>query len=639
MNTFNKILYGFLFVVIVPACLWLWACRSDAFVPLPVPESAPVGIAFVIFGGIGIASGMGAIMKYGNGLPMNAFPPARYVTRGIFRYTPHPIYAGFSFACIGISIIFKSPGGLWLVSPVVMLCCAALVFGYENPDLVKRFGSELKKPLIRLPSNEMASPSYAERLSVYLLVLLPWLILYEAVAALGIPKDAVVAYLPFENNLPVYEWTEIFYGSTYLFVILVPLVVNSSRGLREFSISGLAATGFIVLIFIAIPIIAPPREFVPQSFLGTLLIWERLADTPAAAFPSFHVVWAFLAARAYSGSLPNLRKLWWSLACAISISCITTGMHAVADVLGGAFVFLMVSRLRGIWEKLRRASERIANSWKEWRIGSVRIINHGGYAGAGTFIGLSIAGFLLGEGYILYIQIAGFSSLILSALWAQYIEGSPSLLRPYGYYGGVIGMFAGSFAAYFLGADLWLLLGGYAVAAPWIQGLGRMRCLVQGCCHGREAPPAVGIRYVHPRSRVCRLSGLANVPVHPTPLYSILWNIFTEIILARLWFLYASPTLIGGLYLILNGIGRFVEESYRGEPQTPMLGNLRLYQWLAIASIIAGAFITTIDPSSAIPVPRFNWPSVFAAAGFGLATWFALGVDFPDSNKRFSRLV
>jgi len=30
---------------------------------------------------------------------------------------------------------------------------------------------------------------------------------------------------------------------------------------------------------------------------------------------------------------------------------------------------------------------------------------------------------------------------------------------------------------------------------------------------------------------------------------------------------------------------------------------------------------------------------VLAAFGFGLLTWFALGVDFPASNKRFARLA
>jgi hypothetical protein len=32
------------------------------------------------------------------------------------------------------------------------------------------------------------------------------------------------------------------------------------------------------------------------------------------------------------------------------------------------------------------------------------------------------------------------------------------------------------------------------------------------------------------------------------------------------------------------------------------------------------------------------WPLVYAVP-FGLLVWFAMGVDFPESNRRFSRLA
>jgi prolipoprotein diacylglyceryltransferase len=314
-------------------------------------------------------------------------------------------------------------------------------------------------------------------------------------------------------------------------------------------------------------------------------------------------------------------------------------MHAVVDVLAGALVVPLVLHISALWEKMRSLSERIANSWKEWRIGRVRIINHGVYAAAGTSVGLLIIGTLLGPGAVGFMFIIACSSLIAAGLWAQLIEGSPSLLRPYGFYGGVIGVVLGSLIAGVMGADIWQLLGAFAVAGPLIQSAGRLRCLVQGCCHGRETTAKIGIRYTHPRSRVCRLANMTNIPIHPTPLYSILWNIFIGIILARLWSLQISPTFIVGLYLILNGVGRFVEEAYRGEPQTPSLGGLRLYQWMAIGSVVSGAVVTTVRTSSEIPNWQFSWMTAGAAAGFGLITWFALGVDFPDSNKRFARLA
>jgi protein-S-isoprenylcysteine O-methyltransferase Ste14/membrane-associated phospholipid phosphatase len=635
----GKFLYGFLFVVMFPLLLIVWAKMTEVSVQLPTVESFMLGFCTALIGFAIMMTGMITLFVHGDGLPMNAYPPRLYVTHGIYKSISHPIYLGFFLLCVGLSIMFQSSSGLWLVSPLVALGCFTLVQGFEKHNLVERFGLSLPKPLISLPADEPRNPKAVERLSVYLLVFFPWVVLYEAVTALGIFPDAIVAYLPFEKNMPVYEWTEIFYGSTYIFVLLVPLIATSSRDLRKFSIAGLIATGFIILCFLTIPIIAPPRESTPQSIFGRMLILERGYDTPVAAFPSFHVAWSLLAAYLFSKSFPSARVLWWSWALLISVSCITTGMHAIVDVLGGALVVLLVLRASELWEKLRSLTERIANSWKEWQIGSIRIINHGMYAGAGTFIGLFIIGTLLGPDSAVSVLIVAFSSLIMAGLWAQYIEGSPSLLRPYGYYGGVVGVALGALISQMFGGDFWLLIAAYGVAGPLIQAAGRLRCLVQGCCHGREASPTVGIRYSHPRSRVCRLAHLTGVPIHPTPLYSILWNIFIGIILARLWSLHTSPTLIAGLYLSLNGLGRFVEESYRGEPQTKILGKLRLYQWIAIASVVAGAVLTTVSTSSEIPSAQFNWTSLITAAGFGLVTWFALGVDFPHSNKRFARLV
>jgi hypothetical protein len=38
-------------------------------------------------------------------------------------------------------------------------------------------------------------------------------------------------------------------------------------------------------------------------------------------------------------------------------------------------------------------------------------------------------------------------------------------------------------------------------------------------------------------------------------------------------------------------------------------------------------------------LPQFSWDALMAGFGFGLFTWFALGVDFPDSDRRFARLA
>ncbi|MFA6469576.1 MAG: prolipoprotein diacylglyceryl transferase family protein [Bacteroidota bacterium] len=634
----GKLAYGALFIFFVPLLLILWAEQTSSIIHLPMTIPVQTGLVLTIAGILFLLSGVYSLYFHGKGLPMNAFPPPVFVRKNIYHYCAHPIYTGFCMLCGGLSIVFKSASGFWLVTPAATLGCAAIVYGFENQDLSERFGT-IPKPLLALPSDQERPPLFWEKISVVILLFIPWVLLYELVILIGLPPDAVESSLPFEYNLPVIEWTEIIYSLTYLFTAAVPFIIRSAGVLRTFMIRGCIATAAIIFCFLILPITSTPRSFVPSTFLGELLMFERVNDSPAAAFPSFHVVWAILAVSAYAASYQHYRAVWWSIAAAISVSCITTGMHSLIDVIAGIIAAAAVMRVENIWNFLRRFSERIANSWKEWRFNGIRIINHGAYAGAGTFAGLTMIGYLLGKDAAAAVLIVAFSSMITAALWAQFIEGSPALLRPYGYYGGLIGGIFGCVIAQYAGIDLWLLLAAFGTAGPLIQLAGRLRCLVQGCCHGHPANTLVGIRYTHPRSRVCRLSEWNNVPLHPTPLYSILWNIVTGLILLRFWTLSLPPSFIAGMYLVLNGMGRFVEESFRGEPQTPILGKLRLYQLMAILSVLTGIIFTMIPTTSVLPASEFHWNSIISSGVFGLCTWFALGVDFPNSNRRFARLV
>jgi protein-S-isoprenylcysteine O-methyltransferase Ste14 len=624
-----KILYGFLFVVLLPLSLIFWALRTNQNINIDVPLSIPIGFIIVLIGSFLVLTGIINIVIYGKGLPMNAFPPSEFVTRGIYGFISHPIDTGFSFLCIGISVVLQSASGFWLVSPIVVLGCVALIQGYEKHDIQRMFGKSLKKTILSLPADEIRSPFLSERMAVLISVFIPSLTILYFISSIKNLHGPIYAYTTLDEIFPVYEWTKIIYFSSFLLVLLVPFLANSSRNLREFSISFLISTGFITMAVIVNPFTVRHKTILTPDLLGLFV----------NSFPVFCIIFPFLALRFYNRQMPSLKILWWVITILITLSCITSGIYSVLDVIFSVIIVLIVFYINNIWSLLRTITEHIANSWKEWNIGKIRIINHGIYAGAGTFLGLLITGTLLGPDYAIYIFIVASTSLIMSGLSAQYIESSSGLLRPFGYYGGVLGVIAGSVIAVLLGADLWKLFGGFAISGPFIQAAGRLRCLIQGCCHGKKAPVYLGIRYSHPRSRVCKMSNLTNIPVHPTPLYSILWNIFIGILLARLWSLGASPDLITGLYLILNGMGRFVEESYRGEPQTPVFGRIRLYQMLAVISVILGGLLTTIQPHSGFPYPQFSFASLIVALIMGMITFFALGVDFPNSNKRFSRLV
>ncbi|HTS34215.1 MAG TPA: prolipoprotein diacylglyceryl transferase family protein [Candidatus Solibacter sp.] len=633
-----KLLYGLLFAVVLPLLLVIWARRTSTLVNLPAIHSLRWGLAASAVGVLLMVLGMESLWRLGGGLPMNAFPPPRFVSGGIYRLFAHPIYIGFATLCVGVAVAVGSASGLWLVSTTVILASAALVLGYELPDMQARFGDAFPKQRL-LPADDVTPPTGLDRGRCYLTVLLPWLLLYEAIVYIGVPVDARIADFVFESDIPVLSWTALFYFSVYVVVPLVPLIVRTRRDLRWFSSRSLISMIFVFPLYLVVPMYAPPRPIVSQSTLAMLLRFDQLHDGAAATFPSYHVIWAFLAA----GALGRNRWQKWLggvWAVLVTASCVITGTHAVVDVLAAlalVCIIMWIDRLRFF---LRHQSESLANSWHEWRVGPIRIINHGAYAGMGVFVGLLIIDTLLGprKSLIPFSIFAG--GTIGAALWAQWIEGSPALLRPLGFYGGMIGTaLGGILAASQSGTNIWLVLSALAVAAPWIQGIGRLRCLVQGCCHGRPADSSVGIRYFHPRSRVSRIESLRGVPLHPTPIYSLLWNIVVAMTVSRVYLLHPRATMVGGIYLILSGVGRFVEEAYRGEPQTRVLAGLRIYQWIALASVVVGAFLTSMTGAPRTPEPEAHLSSITVAFVCAAVAWVVTGVDVPESNRRFARLT
>jgi len=636
-----KALYGFAFVVAVPAALAAWAHASRPAVHLAALHSPGFGACLA---GIGVAmmlAGMVSLWRDGGGLPMNAFPPPRFVDRNIYGVVPHPIYAGFVIACAGVAIFCGSASGLWLVTPATALACSALVLGYELPDLRKRFGDHFSVSAVScwLPQAAPGKPSFLERIRVYLVVLLPWLTIYELFGVLGRPLGAVSTYLPFEMRWPVIEQTEIIYASIYLVVLLAPLLATSGFALRRFALRGLRAMAVIFPLYLLLPVFVPPRPFQPTGLLGNLLQMERTRFSGIAAFPSFHVVWALIAASALGEGSRRKKVLWWTWAVLVCLSCITTGMHSVLDVIAGAIAYIAIVHIDRIWALILKFAESLANSWREWRIGPVRIIIHGAYAGAAALIGVLIIESLVGRDGSVVAASIFFGAIIGAVLWAQWVEGSPSLLRPMGFYGGVIGAMIGAVSAVILGINFWTALAAFAVAGPWIQAAGRLRCLVQGCCHGRATVDVPGIRYTHPRSRVCRLAQLGGVAIHATPVYSILWNFVVGAVLLRLLAVHAPGTMICGIYFLLSGAGRFAEEAYRGEPQTAVWCGLHMYQWIAAFTFVLGAVFTTIPSPAMNAFTPLSTSSVLLAIVCGVTCWFVSGVDFPEVSRRFARLT
>jgi protein-S-isoprenylcysteine O-methyltransferase Ste14 len=637
-STLGKFLYGFAFCVALPALLFLWAAALDVKYPsLPPVGDWKLGVPLAAMGGGLMLRAMRELRRFGGGLPMNAFPPERLVARGLYGWLSHPIYVGFSMLMLGAFIAAGRSAGAWIVSPVLWLGMTALVVGYERLDLQRRFGADRPSPRMALPPNATAAPRWWHRAAVYALVLGPWLATYEAIARLLHGRAGWETYLPFEQGWTPLQWTVALYAGAYAWVTLAPLAATSQAELRRFIRDGWVGSGVIFWCFLVLPLTATPRPLGGAGWFGRLLEFDRLHDTAFCAFPSFHVFWPLLAARLWAERLP--RRLAYGLAALMAASCVTTGMHSLIDVAAGFAVYAAANRLDDLWRGLLRVTEAVANSWHDWRIGPVRVINHGAYVGGGAAAGLWLVGTVLGENHVGSILTVAGCGLAGAGIWAQLLESSSGLSRPFGYYGGILGSCIGVLIVQLWQGEGWLLIAAFSLAAPLIQATGRLRCLVQGCCHGRPSPDHLGIRHHQPLSRVCKMTRWANTPLYPTPLHSILGNAVIFGLLLRLWFSGADLSLVTGAYFILSAGARFMEEAYRGEPQTARIGGLAIYQWLALLFLIGGAIFTALPGPAASPFMGISGRPLLFAVPFGLLVWFAMGVDFPASNRRFSRLA
>ncbi len=119
---------------------------------------------------------------------------------------------------------------------------------------------------------------------------------------------------------------------------------------------------------------------------------------------------------------------------------------------------------------------------------------------------------------------------------------------------------------------IWSNLGGCGSGLALAHGIARMGCLVAGCCYGAPAtvPWAIYSKYL-------------GCKVHPAPLYSILGELISLILLQSLWpNKKLRPYLYPG-YILLLSIHRFASEFFRGDnPGPELIAGLRVYQVICI---------------------------------------------------------
>ncbi|HEX5819046.1 MAG TPA: methyltransferase, partial [Gemmatimonadales bacterium] len=255
----GRVAYALAFTLVLPALLVAWGLGLDTHVTLPMPLPPVVGHVVAAMGAALVLWAVWALHHFGQGLPMSPYPPERFVREAPYGVVRHPIYIGFVLLTAGTFVGLASPAGLWIVTPVLVGVIAAWVIGYERDATRQHFGDAVHDPLLTLPRGGSERPTAADRWSVYLLVFLPWGIVYEALEQLGPAPDAVSGYLPLEVHLPVVAWMEAPYLLTYPFVLAAPLLATRRRDLRSFAVRGLLASAVCTFLYLTLPIAVVPK--------------------------------------------------------------------------------------------------------------------------------------------------------------------------------------------------------------------------------------------------------------------------------------------------------------------------------------------------------------------------------------------
>jgi protein-S-isoprenylcysteine O-methyltransferase Ste14 len=287
-------LYGALFVIVLPALLLAWERALARGVRWTLPALPWPGGLLAVGGLALVITGMRALVVHGEGLPMNAYPPRRFVTRGPYALVAHPIYAGTFLFAIGFSLALGSAPGVAIVSPVLGLMMLALLWGYERPALLRRFGDATRDhlPLVAWPPADARAATPVRRALALLLLVVAWLAAGALVDRLRVgpgrgaflalfaspSRDALVAALP---------------------LAYVALRVASARTLRQ-----LRHTLTAALVWASLSLLA--YVVVPALGSGPGLAWAAASLLAALLASAYVLVWDTL--RRVTEAVANSRR-------------------------------------------------------------------------------------------------------------------------------------------------------------------------------------------------------------------------------------------------------------------------------------------------------------------------------------------
>jgi len=131
----------------------------------------------------------------------------------------------------------------------------------------------------------------------------------------------------------------------------------------------------------------------------------------------------------------------------------------------------------------------------------------------------------------------------------------------------------------------------FAPALALAHGIGRIGCLLGGCCYGIEVAAGHPFAIVYPAAS---LAAPAGVPLLAVPLIEAVFLFALSIIMMIVFFACKKPGLCAPIYLLAYPIGRFILEFYRGDIIRGAYWGITTSQIISIALFVFGVVYTFV---------------------------------------------
>ena len=213
--------------------------------------------------------------------------------------------------------------------------------------------------------------------------------------------------------------------------------------------------------------------------------------------------------------------------------------------------------------------------------------------------------------YIIISALVG-AKLLLIVVEFDHFRQNPSeiwtILRSGGvFYGGLIVSVVVAF--WFIrrhGLPIWTTCDAFAPGIVLGQAVGRVGCLMAGCCYGKPTELAWGITFTNPLA-AANVGTPLGVSLHPTQLYE---SAAALLILGGLLLAERRCRPFAGrtfwTYLLLYPAARFIIEFYRGDPRGTVLDLVSTSQFVSLLLIPTSIVMLIVLGRSGTPEPTLT---------------------------------